>query len=75
LAENPEKAFGGNGKWYKHEARISKLERLLCQDHAENVLFKKVFAMTQCPIYTKYYVDCLKKHRSKLAGPERKSTQ
>jgi transposase len=47
LAENPEKAFSGNGKRYKYEARIAELERLLGQLHAENELLKKAFAMTQ----------------------------
>ena len=47
LAENPEKAFSGNGKRYKYEARIAELERLLGQSHAENELLKKAFAMTQ----------------------------
>ena len=47
LAENPEKAFNGNGKRYKYEARIAELERLLGQAHAENELLKKAFAMTQ----------------------------
>jgi len=41
LAENPEKAFSGNGKRYKYEARIAELERLLGQAHAENELLKK----------------------------------
>jgi hypothetical protein len=27
MAENPEKAFSGNGKRYKYEARIVELER------------------------------------------------
>jgi len=47
LAENPEKAFSGNGNICKHEARIAELERLLGKAHAENELFKKAFAMTQ----------------------------
>ncbi len=47
LAENPERAFSGNGKRYKYEARIAELERLLGQLHAENELLKKAFAMTQ----------------------------
>ena len=47
FAENPEKAFSGNGKRYKYEARIAELERLLGQAHAENQLLKKAFAMTQ----------------------------
>ena len=47
LAENPEKAFSGNGNMYKYEARIADLERLLGQAHAENELLKKAFAMTQ----------------------------
>jgi hypothetical protein len=41
LAENPEKAFSGNGNRYKYEARIAELERLLGQEHAENELLKK----------------------------------
>jgi transposase len=40
-AENPEKAFGGNGKPCKYEARIAELERMLGQLHAENELLKK----------------------------------
>jgi hypothetical protein len=47
LAENPEKAFSGNVKRYKYEARIAELERLLGQAHAKNELLKKAFAMTQ----------------------------
>lgn len=47
LAENPERAFGGNGNICKYEARIAELERLLGQAHAENELLKKAFAMTQ----------------------------
>ena len=47
LAENPERAFSGNGNQYKYEARIAELERLLGQAHAENELLKKAFAMTQ----------------------------
>ena len=47
LADNPEKAFSGNGKQYKYQARIAELERLLGQLHAENELLKKAFAMTQ----------------------------
>ena len=35
LAENPEKAFSGNGNKYKDLARIAELERLLGQAHAE----------------------------------------
>jgi transposase len=38
LAENPEKAFSGNGNKYKDQARIAELERLLGQAHAENEL-------------------------------------
>ena len=41
MAENPEKAFSGNGKRYKYEARIAELERMLGQLHAENELLKK----------------------------------
>jgi transposase len=47
LAENPEKAFSGNGNQYKDQARIAELERLLGQAHAEIKLLKKAFAMTQ----------------------------
>lgn len=47
LSENPERAFSGNGKRYKYEARIAELERLLGQAHAENELLKKAFSMTQ----------------------------
>ena len=41
LAENPEKAFRGNGNTYKDQARIAELERLLGQAHAEIGLLKK----------------------------------
>ena len=41
LAENPERAFSGNGNICKYEARIAELERLLGQAHAENELLKK----------------------------------
>jgi len=41
LAENPEKAFSGNGNTYKDQARIAELERLLGQAHAEIELLKK----------------------------------
>jgi len=47
LAENPERAFSGNGNICKYEARIAELERLLGQAHAENEILKKAFAMTQ----------------------------
>jgi transposase len=47
MAENPEKAFSGNGNQYKDQARIAELERLLGQAHAEIELLKKAFAMTQ----------------------------
>jgi transposase len=47
LAEDPEKAFSGNGNKYKDQARIAELERLLGQAHAEIELLKKAFAMTQ----------------------------
>lgn len=47
LAENPEKAFSGNGNKYKDPTRIAELERLLGQAHAEIELLKKAFAMTQ----------------------------
>ena len=47
LAENPERAFSGNGNRCKYESRIAELERLLGQAHAENEILKKAFAMTQ----------------------------
>jgi len=47
LAENPERAFKGNGNKYKDQAKIADLERLLSQDHAEIELLEKTFAMTQ----------------------------
>jgi transposase len=47
FADNPEKAFSGNGNKYKDQARIAELERLLGQAHAEIELLKKAFAMTQ----------------------------
>jgi transposase len=47
LAEDPEKAFSGNGNKYKDQARIAELERLLGQAYAEIELLKKAFAMTQ----------------------------
>jgi transposase len=47
LADNPKKAFSGNGNKYKDQARIAELERMLGQLHAENELLKKAFAMTQ----------------------------
>ena len=47
MAENPEKAFKGNGNKYKDQAKIAELERLLGQAHAEIDLLKKAFAMTQ----------------------------
>ena len=47
LAENPEKAFKGNGNKYKDQARIAELERLLGQAHAEIELLKKAFTIAQ----------------------------
>jgi transposase len=47
MAENPEKAFSGNGIKYKAQARIAELEKLLGQAHAEIELLKKAFTMTQ----------------------------
>lgn len=41
LAENPERAFSGNGNRCKYEAKIAELERLLGHAHAENELLKK----------------------------------
>ena len=45
LAENPEKAFRGNGNKYKDQARIAELERLLGQAHAEIERLKKAFTI------------------------------
>lgn len=39
--ENPEDAFGGNGRAYKEQAKIAKLERLVGQLYAENEFLKK----------------------------------
>ena len=50
FAENPEKAFSGNGNKYKDQARIAELERLLGQAHAEIELLKKAFAKTQVKV-------------------------
>lgn len=41
LAENPEKAFRGNGNKYKDQARIAELEQLLGHAHAKIELLKK----------------------------------
>jgi transposase len=41
-AENPEKAFRGNGNKYKDQAKIAELERLLDQAHAEIELSKNL---------------------------------
>ena len=39
--ENPEKAFSGNGKTYKEQARMAELERLVGRLYAENEFFFK----------------------------------
>jgi transposase len=39
--ENPEKAFSGNGRVYKDQARMAELERLVGQLYAENEFLKK----------------------------------
>ena len=36
LADNPEKAFSGNGNKYKEQEKIAELERMIGQLHAEN---------------------------------------
>ncbi len=46
LAENPEKAFRGNGNKYKDQAKIAELERLLGQAHAEIDLLTVLRRMT-----------------------------
>ncbi len=38
---DPENAFKGNGRTYKEDARIAKLERLVGQLYAENKFLKK----------------------------------
>jgi transposase len=43
LAEDPERAFSGNGYRCKYEAMIADLERLLGQAHAENELLKNLY--------------------------------
>ncbi len=42
--ENPDRAFAGNGKTCKDEARIRELERLLGQMCAENDFLKRALA-------------------------------
>jgi len=39
--DDPQKAFKGNGKAYKEQAKIAKLERLVGQLYAENEFLKK----------------------------------
>jgi transposase len=39
--ENPEKAFSGNGRVFKDQARMAELERLVGQLYAENEFLKK----------------------------------
>jgi transposase len=39
--ENPEKAFSGNGRVYKDQARMAELERLVGRLYAENEFLKK----------------------------------
>ena len=39
--KDPENAFQGNGRAYKEEARIAKLERLVGRLYAENEFLKK----------------------------------
>jgi len=39
--EDPANAFGGNGRSYKEQAKIAKLERLVGQLYAENEFLKK----------------------------------
>lgn len=39
--ENPEKAFSGNGRTYKEQAKIMELERLVGRLYAENEFLKK----------------------------------
>jgi transposase-like protein len=46
LAENPEKAFNGNGNKYMDKARIAELERLLGVEHV--AMFRKVVRDKNC---------------------------
>ncbi|RZN37498.1 MAG: hypothetical protein EFT35_06100 [Methanophagales archaeon ANME-1-THS] len=39
--ENPEKAFSGNGRLYKDQARMAELERLVGRLYAENEFLEK----------------------------------
>ncbi len=39
--ENPEKAFSGNGRVFKDQARMAELERLVGRLYAENAFLKK----------------------------------
>jgi transposase len=41
FSADPENAFKGNGRTYKEEAKIAKLERLVGQLYAENEFLKK----------------------------------
>lgn len=45
LSQYGEKAFSGNGKLYKEEARIAELERVVGQLTMENSLLKKALNM------------------------------
>jgi transposase len=68
LAENPEKAFNGNGNKYKDEARVAELERLLGQAHAEIDLLKKAFAMTQKKVREERIKLLRRTHAAELRG-------
>ena len=47
---NPEKAFSGNGRVYKDQARMAELERLVGRLYAENEFFKKALGTLESRI-------------------------
>ena len=48
--ENPEKAFSGNGRVYKDQARMAELERLVGRLYAENEFLKKALGTLESRI-------------------------
>jgi len=48
--ENPKKAFSGNGRVYKDQARMAELERLVGRLYAENEFFKKALGTLESRI-------------------------
>jgi transposase len=47
---NPEKAFSGNGRVYKDQARMAELERLVGRLYAENEFLKKALGTLESRI-------------------------